>query len=72
MAKLKYAIHPGRVKSQWDGEIHYISSDRLMRLYGVEPKECVVVRDNRGHRNYEDLKHLYPKPDGDYNIDDEK
>lgn len=51
---LKYIVFPGEVKSQHDGDIHRVSARDLMRLYGVHPKECVVIQneeDVRGRRD---------------------
>lgn len=39
---VKYAVYPGYTTSR-DGDVHYIDARQLMRLYRVDPKECVVV-----------------------------
>ena len=38
--KKKYIVFPGAVTSKTDGQRHYISHTQLMRLYGVDPREC--------------------------------
>jgi len=63
----KYIMCPGSIKSNTDGELHYISSEELMVLYGVDPAECLV----RGILNFSgvktmDMVYLYPKPNGVY------
>jgi hypothetical protein len=67
-----YAIHPGEVRAR-DGDIHFISADQLMRLYKINPRVCVVVRDgwDRGMTpDYQDnFIHLYPRQDGNYELD---
>jgi hypothetical protein len=43
----KYVVLGGQVVSQTDGDTHYISADRLMRLYSVRMEECIIINDNR-------------------------
>lgn len=38
---MKYALHPGYVKSMNDGDDHYISFEKLRRLYGLNSEECI-------------------------------
>lgn len=38
--KKKYLVIGGTVESV-DGDIHFVSAEKLIRLYGLEPKECV-------------------------------
>lgn len=78
----KYALHPGPVTSKRDGDRHFIDAHQLARLYGVSPRECVVVpwdvRPGPGHaRTHEllldrikrmNLVHLYPRHDGKYTL----
>lgn len=37
-----FVLHPGRVRSMNDWEIHKISARELARLYGVSLDECIV------------------------------
>lgn len=62
----KYAIHPGEITSKNDGDVHYISEKQLIRLYQVNPNDCINWKDAEG--KYEDYIHLYPNYDGNYNI----
>jgi len=68
----KYAVHPGYVPSKNDGDIHFISASKLMKLYGVKPTDCVVCRPD--HETYgiqnEDYIHLHPRYHGDYALPD--
>lgn len=71
MSKKKYAVHPDRIVSKTDGQMHFISAYQLMKLYGVQPTECVVCSDkhpNMGIHN-NDYIHLTPRHDGDYSIE---
>lgn len=77
--KLKYVVYPGTVISQYDAQWHYITSDMLIRLYGVRPEECLVFDRNKlpHPRQIEmflerarelNLIALYPQRDGDYTV----
>jgi hypothetical protein len=67
---IKYVIHPGHVISKNDGERHYISAAQLMYFYKVRPGECVVDHyDNYIPFEGRELIHLYPKYNGDYELD---
>ncbi len=57
-------IHPGKVKSQTDGDIHYIGFAQLIRLYKFNPFECVLYSPH--FRYPEDARHYYPKFNGNY------
>lgn len=69
----KYLVCPGRVKSINDCDTHYISAHSLMRLYGVNPAECVIYRPDRHPPSmYERLRSqmivLAPRFDGIYTL----
>ena len=68
----KYALHPDFVISTYDDERHYITFQQLVRLYGVNPKDCVEWDRSRPAtfrgRKYGDYIHLYTRHDGDYKI----
>ena len=69
--KKKYAICPGYVTSKNDGERHFINATELMRLYGVNPAECVIFHDEKSIlREGGSLIILRPDYDGDYTIKD--
>ena len=65
---IKYFVHPGKIMSNRDGDIHYISAKQLIRLYDVDPRECKIIlkpQDERGY-NVHKYKHLRPRMDGNY------
>jgi hypothetical protein len=71
--KLKYIVYDGEVKSKKDGDIHYISHQQVIRLFGVNPIECLLVNRPDWFRGYapeflKTLRILQPKQDGDYNL----
>ena len=70
---IKYIIHENYVKSKNDGDLHFIRGEQLISLYKLNRSECEIVR-------YGDLRpvvltgtfvHLYPRYDGNYNIQKE-
>ena len=64
---IKYIICPGTVISKNDGDHHYVSADRLIHLYCVDRRECII--DSLGRfrdRSYDALIKLYPRYDGNY------
>ena len=66
----KYLVVPGTVISKTDRQQHYISSEDLMRLYGVHPRECQVwLRGEPKPKNTDDLLMLFPRYHGDYTLD---
>ena len=58
--KKEYAIHPGYIISINDGDRHYISFNRLIWLYKVDPKNCILWREGIGLKK-DDYIHLYPQ-----------
>jgi len=63
----RYAVHPGWVRSK-DGDDHFITARRLMELYGVNPRACVVWDGHQLGRSAHDYIHLYPRHDGNYTL----
>jgi hypothetical protein len=41
----KYLVRPSEVVSKTDGQVHHIGAAQLMRLHGVHPHECIVIRE---------------------------
>lgn len=39
----KYIIVPGFIRSKNDGDIHYITTNKLIALYGLDRDECICV-----------------------------
>jgi hypothetical protein len=71
-SKLKYIVHDGHVKSA-DGDVHYISHQQVVRLFNVNPIECLLVNRPDWFLGYqpeflETLKVLAPKQNGDYTL----
>lgn len=70
---IKYAVHPGYIHSISDSGMHYISAQQLMRLYNVNPQECIIVdskrpENTRGYKDMDKLIPLFPRGDGKYNL----
>ena len=63
----KYLIIPGEVQSQYDGDIHYISAERLIRLYEVDPADCIIDTFN-STIDTTGLIRLRPRHNGDYTL----
>lgn len=66
---IKYVICPGYMISKNDREVHYISSIQLMKLYNVNPAECIICDYSRPktHKGlHNNLIYLYPKYNGHY------
>jgi hypothetical protein len=53
------------VVSKSDGELHFIPSATLAKLYGVPLKDCVVHDYIPGY-DCSQLYHLRPRENGDY------
>lgn len=66
----KYVVIPGWVRSQSDGELHFIDAPTLMQLYKIDPKECATMHgDFRDHgKDFNGLIRLRPRRDGKYEI----
>ncbi len=63
----KYLLHPGYVVSKTDGDRHYITSQMLMKLYNVPPKDCVTyIPFRRCTYDQDKLIDLYPMASGKY------
>lgn len=62
--KLRYIVMPGYVFSDCDGDRHYITSDQLVKLYGLRVGEYLVgphPKDRDGWRNDSELMELHPQ-----------
>ena len=71
---MRYIIHEGYVVSS-DGDEHFISGERLIELYNLDPSQCYIQRYDRpirGVRINEEYTHLFPRTDGNYKIPGEK
>lgn len=70
----KYILMGGNIRSKNDGQIHFISANKLCELYGLNQDECFFCDERfpatyRGIRS-EDLTILYPNYEGDYSVKD--
>lgn len=65
----KYILHSGYVRSQTDGQYHFISAHRLIELYHLNPKECHLMDDNKPSYDNGKAIHLYPRYDGNYTLE---
>lgn len=77
----RYVIVPGYIKSKSDGDIHFIDAPTLIRLYKVDPKECVIAQVQKNDElkitfelpSYDrSLIRLGPRYHGDYTIPEEQ
>lgn len=62
-------VHPGRVGSKNDGEVHFVTAAMLCHLYGLNLQKVVIVRGPEGmagRRRSEQDRHFYPRFDGNY------
>ena len=71
--QIKYVIHPGFVESKTDRDVHYIGYNAIIRLYKLKPDSCELYSPVKSYptesANYEYNVHLYPRHDGDYNLE---
>lgn len=72
-----YICHGGYVKSQSDGQIHYVSAKRVAQLYKLPYQKCLLlderttIRFARSAGKTSALRnavHLYPRQDGNYDL----
>lgn len=71
---MKYIVVASTVRSANDGDIHFVSAKRLIELYGVDPKNCIVAVDSfrsvsRALERFPDAEILRPSSDGQYGED---
>lgn len=65
---IKYHICPGFIASKIDDEFRFVDRDQLAKLYGLKRTEwmrCTCILAARWAKN---IKHLYPRNDGDYKL----
>lgn len=62
----RFVLCPGYVRSITDGDLHYISSGQLARLYGVNLRDCFVDDGKRPGYNGREFVHLFPRTGGKY------
>jgi hypothetical protein len=69
---MTYVLHPGKMMSRNDGDIHYIGVGQLIELYRIPRGARMLVANRRGDRWPEDAIHCWPRYDGDYPVFEEK
>ena len=67
---VKYVVIPGKILSRNDEDIHFIDAPTLMRLYKVDPDECIVKHNDERDRyhNFDGLIELRPSYRGNYEL----
>lgn len=73
----KYLVLPGYVASHRDNDRHFITAERLMKLYKVDPMDCLVAYEYDGTGKYygidvSNLIKLRPQHSGNYKLPDKK
>lgn len=69
----KYIVHPDWVGSKIGASRQYIDCNTLIRLYGINPSECICDRGyNLKGLDLDKYVHLYPDYHGIYKIPKEK
>jgi len=64
---IKYVVLAGWVHSRNDGQEHFINHEELIKLYGLNRDECVLVNYTFSiPKQYTCLPVLEPRYDGDY------
>ena len=67
--KRKYVLVGGYVKSINDGDIHFVDSNRLRKLYRLRPEQCMSSYTEDDLRvNGGKLTFLYPDHLGEYKL----
>jgi len=63
-----FILHPGRIVSKNDGQIHMITFTQLCELYRLSPGEAYNADDEAHMRGLNPgcHKHLWPRHDGNY------
>ena len=54
--KKEYMICPGWVVSKRDSDLHWISAPQLIKLYQVNPQECIINVDKRSREAIDVMK----------------
>ena len=74
LKKIRYVLLAGTVRSKYDGDFHRVSARQLLRLYNLDPKECILLESDKDwadwlrrndHLQYKVLSTRYQ---GDYHL----
>ncbi|MGC2781683.1 MAG: hypothetical protein WA418_39205 [Bradyrhizobium sp.] len=63
----RYVLHPGYVRSAYDGADHFVNTRTLAGLYKVDPRQCLSWYP--GMPPVAGVVHLYPRDDGRYELE---
>lgn len=55
MTEKLFLVLPGEIVSINDWDRHYIDARRLMRLFGVHPRECIVIHNEQDLQGQRDV-----------------
>lgn len=73
----QYICYSGFVKSNSDGDVHYISASRVAQLYRLNPNDCIFIdspsdleHKTRGYTatTLAKMTRLWPQGSGDYEL----
>ena len=65
----KYCVFGGYVRSNQDKDIHYVSGRELIKLYGLNQKECAIApAEKLFWKMPKDLIALGVRADGNYTL----
>jgi hypothetical protein len=65
---MKDFVHPGSIRSKNDGDTHFISFNDLVRLYKLDPANCINANTWKSPIYPEGARHFFPNYDGNYNV----
>jgi hypothetical protein len=72
---VRHFVHPARVKSKNDGDIHYVGFAQLCRLFKLNPQEAINMGDPTKRHGYGNIygpddRHYFPLYEGNYPLFD--
>lgn len=69
MSGKKYVLTGGYVRSLNDNQLHYVTTEELITLYGVSREQCITFYTEEDLRGLgAELHFLYPDSTGEYKI----
>lgn len=68
---VKYLVVPGYIESKNDSNRHYINANKLMRLYNVNPNDCLIYKKESRGIDFKDYHVLGVDYQGKYQIPNE-
>ena len=69
----KFIVVGDFITSKNDGDRHFVSAEKLVRLYGLNPQECILKDQRHYPYGFKGLESdgiivLYPRYDGNYEV----